>query len=661
MHPFLYRHKISFLLQIWVLCFFCNTLLAQKISTIAGNGTASYSGDVLLAITATLNSPRSLAMDVNGNIYIADENNNVIRKVSNQGIISTIAGNGTVYSSGDGGLATDAGIFHPSSVACDGLGNIYISDTYYNKVRKVDANGYISTFAGTGISGYNGDGELAKDATLFNPTGLSVDANNNIYIADNGNNRIRKVGTDGIISTVAGNGEANFSGDGGLATSASLNQPIFVCTDNNNTLYFIDYANNRIRKVDQTGIITTIAGTGTAGFSGDGGLAINANINSPWGLTVDASSNIYIADRLSNRIRKIDGNGIIQTVAGTGINNYNGDSINPITANLNSPSSIIIDGLGDLYIADQGNFRVREVIYSPSISSFSPTTSTTDSTLTIKGSAFTGTTSITVGGTAVKSFTVINDTTITALIGDGSSGYVKVTNAVGNDSLAGFSYQTQAFMADSLALVDLYNSTTSIYWSKKTNWLTSATVSTWSGITVTNGRVTSVILSMNNLYGQMPTSLGNLTALQTLDFGGDRLYGTIPTSLSNLKNLQHLYITANQITGTIPSGLGDLPNLQDLLLYNNQLTGTIPSTFGNQTSLQNLYLYNNQLTGNIPSSLGNLVNLKWLTLDGNQLTGSIPSSIGNITGLQYFSVNGNLLSGEVPASISNLKNLKYLF
>ena len=661
MHPFLYRHRIFFLISICLFCFYGSRSFAQKIYTIAGNGTASYSGDGKLAIAATLNSPRSIAMDWMGNIYISDENNNVVRKVTTQGVIYTIAGNGTIYSSGDGGFATDAGIFHPSSVACDGLGNVYIADTYYHRVRKIDTDGYITTIAGTGFPGYNGDGGQARDATLYSPIGLSVDNNNNIYIADNGNNRIRKVGTDGIISTVAGNGEASFSGDGGLATSASMNQPVFVCTDKNNTLYFIDYANNRIRKVDQSGTITTIAGTGSAGFSGDGGLAINATINSPWGLAVDANNNVFIADRLNNRIRKIDGNGIIQTVTGTGINNYNGDSINPLTANIYAPSSIIFDGKGDLYIADQGNYRVREVIYTPTITSFSPTTSTTDSTLTIKGSAFTGTTSITIGGTEVKSFSVVNDTTILAVVGDGTSGYVKVTNALGNDSLAGFSYQTHAFMGDSLALVDLYNSTTSINWSKKTNWLTTAPVSTWSGITVTDGRVTSVIMTMNNLYGQIPTSLGNLTALKTLDFGGDKLYGTIPSSLSNLKNLEHLYITANQITGNIPSELGELTNLQDLLLYNNQLTGTIPSTFGNLTSLQNLFLYNNQLTGNIPSSLGNLINLKWLTLDGNQLTGSIPSTIGNITGLQYFAVNGNLLSGTVPTSISGLKNLKYLY
>ena len=217
-----------------------------------------------------------MAVDASGNLYIADTGNNRIRKVSATGIITTVAGNGSAGYSGDGGPATSAQLDGPEGVAVDGSGNLYIADTCNNRIRKVSATGIITTVAGNGSAGYSGDGGPATSAQLSLPAGVAVDGSGNLYIADSGNNRIRKVSATGIITTVAGNGSPGYSGDGGPATSAQLNQPAGVAVDASGNLYIADSSNNRIRKVSATGIITTVAGNGFDGYSGDGGPATSA-------------------------------------------------------------------------------------------------------------------------------------------------------------------------------------------------------------------------------------------------------------------------------------------------------------------------------------------------------------------------------------------------
>jgi hypothetical protein len=342
------------------------------ISTLAGNGTAGFSGNGGLATGAELDEPSGVAVDTSGNLYIADYYNNRIRKVTaSTGDISTVAGNGTAGYSGDGGAATSAELYWPYGVAVDMSGNIYIADSTNERIRKVTAStGVISTVAGNGTVGHSGDGGAATSAELDNPHGVAIDGSGNIYIADGYNNRIRKVTVStGTITTVAGNGTAGYSGDGGAATSAELDWPFGVALDTSGNIYIGDYNNNRVRKVTvSTGIITTVAGDGykigrgnSGGYSGDGGLATSAELNQPLGVAVDVSGNIYIADLFNYRIRKVTvSTGIISTVAGDGTAGYAGDGGSATSAEIYA-SGVALDNAGTIYIADVNNQRVRAV------------------------------------------------------------------------------------------------------------------------------------------------------------------------------------------------------------------------------------------------------------------------------------------------------------
>ncbi|MFB5761966.1 cadherin-like beta sandwich domain-containing protein [Paenibacillus medicaginis] len=331
------------------------------ISTAAGNGTSGYSGDGGAATTAQLANPTGVATDSSGNLYIADYANNRVRKVDSSGNISTVAGTGSEGYSGDGRAATTAQLNNPFGVAVDNSGNLYIADFNNNRIRKVDSLGNISTVAGTGSEGYSGDGRAATTAQLAGPTGVAVDNSGNLYIADFMNNRIRKVDSSGNISTVAGTGENGYSGDGGAATTAQLSDPQGVAVDSSGNLYIADRGNNRIRKVDSSGNISTVAGTGEWGYSGDGGAATTAQLYYPFDVAVDSSGNLYIADAINQRIRKVDSLGNISTVAGTGEAGYSGDGGAATTAQLNNPFGVAVDNSGNLYIADFNNNRIRKV------------------------------------------------------------------------------------------------------------------------------------------------------------------------------------------------------------------------------------------------------------------------------------------------------------
>ncbi len=345
---------------------FAQTIAPGIINTVAGDGIRGYSGDGGLATSAEVNIPYGLAVDTAGNIYIADLENNRIRKVTaSTGIISTVAGNGTAGYSGDGGAATSAEINFPYGVAVDSAGNIYIADNGNQRIRKVTVStGIISTVAGNGIVGYSGDGGPATSAELDSPTGVAVDSAGNIYIADLENYRIRKVtASTGKISTVAGTGTQGYSGDGGPATSAELYYATGVAVDSAGNIYISDVVNERIRKVTAaTGIINTVAGDGTGGFSGDGGLATSAELSAPWGVAVDTAGNIYISDVSNQRIRKVTAStGIINTVAGDGIAGYSGDGGAATSAELNYPYDVAVDSADNIYIADTLNNRIRVV------------------------------------------------------------------------------------------------------------------------------------------------------------------------------------------------------------------------------------------------------------------------------------------------------------
>jgi RHS repeat-associated protein len=302
--------------------------------------------------------------DPSGNLYIADYENCRVRKVTaSTGTITTFAGNssGCAYT-GDGGAATSAGVTLPSGVALDSAGNLYIADE--NSIRKVTAStGIITTVAGSGLPGYSGDGGPATSALLWAPEAVAVDSAGNLYIADTVNNLIRKVtASTGIITTVAGNGTAGYSGDGVAATSTELNYPYGVALDSAGNIYIADAGNNRIRKVTvSTGIITTVAGNGNWAFSGDGGPATNAAL-SPAGIALDSAGNLYIADSENDRIREVTAaTGIIFTIVGDGITGYSGDGGLAIVAELDNPLAVTVSSTGYLYIADESNGRIRAV------------------------------------------------------------------------------------------------------------------------------------------------------------------------------------------------------------------------------------------------------------------------------------------------------------
>jgi uncharacterized protein (TIGR03437 family) len=391
-----------------------------NIQTVAGNGTQGYSGDFGPATQAQLHSPSGVTVDGSGNLYIADSGNNVIREVTTDGTISPFAGNGLASYSGDSSSSTpttptQAGLHDPLDVAVGPNGTIYIVDTGNSFIRAI-SNGAINYVAGSGSVGFAGDGGSATATStnagpgvaLYGPRAIAFDSAGNYYLADSGNARIRKVNSKQIISTVAGNGTSGFAGDGSAATSANLNQPSGVAIDNQGNIYIADTLNARIRKVSSSGTISTVAGNGMVSYSGDGGSAMAAQLNGPLGVAADNSGNLYIADSQNgvvrtvkkgaiasvgggtlviprgvatdaggnayvadaqdNRVRKIAPDGTVTTYAGNGTNGFAGDGGPAASAELSSPAAVAVDAAGNLYIADLGNLRIREVSANGNIS-----------------------------------------------------------------------------------------------------------------------------------------------------------------------------------------------------------------------------------------------------------------------------------------------------
>lgn len=333
----------------------------QVISTIAGNSSVApgYSGDGGAASASLLNHPASVATDAAGNIYVADFANHVVRKISTSGIITTFAGNGTAGYTGDGAAATAAMLSGPTGLATDVAGNLYIADAVGNVIRRVSATGVISTFAGTGSGGYSGDLGAATAAQISSAYGVATDNLGNVYIADYGNEVIRKV-TAGIITTIAGTaGSGGYTGDGGAATAALLNTPTDVIADALGNIYIADNGNHVVRKINALGTISTIAGNGTSGSFGNGVAATTAELSNPYGVAVDGAGNVYVADQNNNLIRKINTAGIISNFAGSGAFGTGGDGGLSTNALLASPTDVAVDGAGHTYIADFNANAIR--------------------------------------------------------------------------------------------------------------------------------------------------------------------------------------------------------------------------------------------------------------------------------------------------------------
>ena len=396
------------------------------ISTVAGTGSAGYSGDGGPALKAELRTPTGLALDPAGNLYVADADNDVIRRIAADGTISTFAGSGVRGFNTESGPARGVDMNSPEGIAFDAAGSLYIADTFNNRIRVVSPNGTLSTFAANGYPGYSGDGGPATGATLFFPVAVASGADGSIYIADLGNSRIRRVrqgsmetvagnpggvaaidhipasgarlngptgvavdksGTvyftegsvgsgsgltvgdyrvwkvtpDGFLSTVAGNGNNSYSGDAGIATRAQLNTPAGMALDSAGNLYFADSQNHRVRKISPAGILTTVAGNELPGFSGDGGPAVLAELHNPTAVALDSEGNLFIADSENNRIRRVAADGTIGTYAGNGNAALFGDGTSSVRAALHGPRGLAIDSSDNVYIADTLNNRIRRV------------------------------------------------------------------------------------------------------------------------------------------------------------------------------------------------------------------------------------------------------------------------------------------------------------
>ena len=372
------------------------------LTAFAGTGAAGYAGDEAAALNARLSAPYGVATDTTGNVYISDTGNNVIRKVDSSGIITTVAGNNSYPYTviGDGNAATSAGLFYPYGAGVDPQGNLYICDLAHNRIRKVTADGIIHTVVGGGAAS-GGDNGPATAAQLNSPYGIAMDNAGYLYIADTFNNKVRKVAPNGVITTLAGTGAPGSTGNGGPAASARLNNPYAVAADNKGNIFIAD-GSSGVRKVDAGGRITQFAGvqygagfafdaagnlymsqlstsqiwkiapngigdvyagvsSSRGGYGGDGGPALQATFNLPWGLAVDSKGNVYVADSGNHRLRKISASGAVTTIAGTGIAGYSGDGGPAIQAQLNNPYGVAVDASDNLYIADYSNARIRKI------------------------------------------------------------------------------------------------------------------------------------------------------------------------------------------------------------------------------------------------------------------------------------------------------------
>lgn len=353
-------------LYLFCIIAFFSKAQAQYIYTIAGTGVNGYNGDNILADTAKLFWPSGLISDSSGNIYTADYQNNRIRKVdANTGIITTIAGTGVNGYSGDGGPATQATLSKPAGLCIDKAGNIYFTDAYGRYIRKITANtGVITTVAGTGLGTYNGDNIPATAANII-ASGVAIDDTGNIYFSSLSYYRVRKISAaTNIVTTIAGTGVGGYNGDNILAINAQVGAAWGLAFDTAQNLYFSDNTLQRVRKIDKnTGLISTVAGTGVLGYNGDGIQATAATLYTPCGLAFDDSNNLYIADNANYRVRKVNAvTGIIFTIAGTGTLGYNGDSILATNAELTSPLYVVVKG-NNLFIDDENNSRIRKVTY----------------------------------------------------------------------------------------------------------------------------------------------------------------------------------------------------------------------------------------------------------------------------------------------------------
>ena len=479
------------------------------------------------ALTVPLILPSAVVFDAVGNLYFAETGNHIIRKVDTAGNITTTAGTGVQGFSGDTGPATSATLDSPQGLALDSAKNLYIADTHNHRIRKINlTNGTITTIAGTGISGFFGDNAPAASAQLNLPTALALDTAGNLYLADTGNHRIRKISTSGIITTIAGTGTQGFSGDNAPATTAAIDSPTGLALDSANNLYLADTHNHRIRKITAaTGIITTIAGTGALGFAGDTTPATTANLALPHGLTIDSAGNLYLADTANHRIRRIDAStGIITTIAGDGTQAFSGDGGPATTASLNTPRAATLSPSTLLTLADTGNQRIRQLTAAPAPSTTIQTIAglgvTTPGALTLTAP------SVIAYGTGQLTATLASPTPATGSITFFDT-TPTATTTLGNAALA----SNIATLSTTTLSAGTHNLTATYAGDQAHN---SAQSSTFA-LTITPQQLTAIIPPITLVYGQpIPSISGTLAGVLPQDATGiSATFTTTATTLSS--------------------------------------------------------------------------------------------------------------------------------
>jgi sugar lactone lactonase YvrE len=490
------------------------------------------------ALTVPLLLPSAIVFDATGNLYFAETGNHVIRKVDSTGNITTIAGTGTQGFSGDAGPATSATLDSPQGLALDTENNLYIADTHNHRIRKFSlTTGLITTIAGA-TPGFSGDNSPAIAAQLNLPTALAVDASNNLYVADTGNHRIRKITAAGIIITIAGTGTQGFSGDTGPAISAAIDSPTGLALDSANDLYLADTHNHRIRKIIAvTGIITTLAGTGVPGFSGDTAAAATATVALPHGLAIDPAGNLYLADTRNHRIRRIDATtGIITTVAGGGTQDFVGEGGSPIAASLDSPRNTAVSPSALLTLSDTGNQRIRQLTAAPAPATIIQTIAGIG--VTSPGALTLTSPSVIVYGTGQLSAALTSATPASGSITffDATS---STTTTLGTAVLAA----NIATLATSTLPAGTHN-LTATYTGDQTH---SAAQSSTFALTITPQQLTATVAPITLLYGQpIPGISGNLTGVLPQDV--TNLSATFTATATGLSPAGSYPITAS-LTG----------------------------------------------------------------------------------------------------------------
>jgi sugar lactone lactonase YvrE len=336
------------------------TLALAPLQTYAGTGVGGYNGDGLARSQTQLSTPQGVATDAAGDLFVVDTGNNRIREIASDGTVSTVAGDGVAGYTGDGVAASAAGLSYPNDVAVDAAGDIFIADTSAHRVREVTSDGIIHTVAGDGVPGATGDGGPATQAELNQPVDVALDGRGDLFISDGTTNSVREVTPDGIIHTFAGTGAAAYNGDGIPASRANVNDPTGLAIDASGDVFFTDTGDHRVREVTPDGIIHTIAGTGLSGYLGDHGLATYAELAAPVALALDAQGDLFVGDIGNGTVRVITG-GVIVTLAGTGTPGASGDGMPGALSQLDWPMGVAVDAAGELFVADSYVNRVREL------------------------------------------------------------------------------------------------------------------------------------------------------------------------------------------------------------------------------------------------------------------------------------------------------------